>query len=187
MKRAIIAILATTAITGCQNSATVKDPGVGAYIGLVGAQLRLVEPLHVASGRARVFIQDGTVPGGRNPLLQGSFDQYKTHCAVEIDSVDHQGVTIQPDTFQILRVQHSLERVVQSGHLMMANRAVAFGLDWGGSSSYHEGYHFYLYSERQPSVMRMSCYGVYAQPYELSPPTLPEIRTALGGLAEINR
>jgi hypothetical protein len=31
----------------------------------------------------------------------------------------------------------------------------------------------------------MSCFGVFAQPYELYPPTLEEIRHALGSVAEI--
>ena len=61
------------------------------------------------------------------------------------------------------------------------------GFGGSGSSSYHEGFHFWIYSERQPDVRRMSCYGVYAQPYELYPPTLEEIRVALGGLAVIER
>lgn len=187
MKLLFPLVAAALLLAGCQQSATVRDSQAGGFVALDGAQLRLIEPLRVAAGRARVFIQDGGVPGDSRPLLRGGFDQYRPHCAIEIDSVDHDGVTIEPDTFQIVRVQHSLQQVVERVPRLFASLDVAglFGRD--GSSSYHEGYHLTLYSERQPGVMRMSCYGVYAQPYELYPPTLGEMRAALAGVAEIRR
>ena len=49
----------------------------------------------------------------------------------------------------------------------------------------YSGYHFWLASEKQPDVRRMTCYGVYAEAGDLSPPTLAEIRRALRGVAEI--
>ena len=148
---------------------------------LDGAQLQVLQALPVSAGKARVFVQDGVISGG--------YDNYRPHCAFEIESIDHNGVTIEPDTFQVVRVQHSLVQVVQARPLTVAGpwRTFAGINGFGGSSSYHEGYHFWVYSERQPEVMRMSCYGVYAQPYELEPPTLAEIGHALGGLAEIRR
>lgn len=180
MKILIIALAATLFLVGCQRSSTVRDAEINRWVLLDGAQLHVRQPLPVAAERARVFIQDGAVRGG--------FNNYKTHCAFEIESIDHDGVMIEPDTFQIVRVQHSLVRVVQAQPRIYASLRFAFvGLGGGGSSSYHEGYHFWVYSERQPEVMRMSCYGVYAQPYELEAPTLAEIRDALGGLAEIQR
>lgn len=180
MKIIVLVVAVSLLLTGCQRSSTVRDPGSRSWVLLDGAQLQVRQALPVSAGKARVFVQDGFVTGG--------FDNYRTHCAFEIESVDHNGVTIEPDTFQILRVQRSLVRVVQAQPLMVAGLSLAFGgIEGGGSGSFHEGFHFWIYSERQPEVMRMSCYGVYAQPYELEPPTLVEIRRALGGLAEIHR
>ena len=179
MKIVVLVVAVSLMVAGCQRSSTVRDPVSRGWVLLDGAQLQVRQPLPVSAGKARVFVQDGVVTGG--------FDNYRTHCAFEIDSIDHDGVNIEPDTFQIVRVQHTLVPVVQARPLMVAGPwRVNAGID-GGSSSYHEGYHFWIYSERQPEVMRMSCYGVYAQPYELEPPTLPDIRRALGGLAEIHR
>ena len=47
--------------------------------------------------------------------------------------------------------------------------------------------HFWFTSASQPDVRRMSCFGVYAEPYELYPPTVQEIRQALGSIAEIRQ
>ena len=162
-----------------------RDTGAGRYVPLDGRQVQLREPLPVAASKARVFLQQGR--DGRARAMSGGFDQYRPHCAFEIRSVDHQGVTIQPDTFQIVRVQHSLQQVVEARRLQVAATDLAFIGPWSNSSSYHEGYHFTLYSERQPEVMRMSCYGAYAQPYELQPPTLAEIEAALSGYAVLVR
>jgi hypothetical protein len=180
MKIIVLAVAISLLLAGCQRSATVRDSQINRWVLLDGAQLQVRQALPVAAGKARVFVQDGVVSGG--------FDNYRTHCAFEIDNIDHDGATIEPDIFQVVRVQHTLVPVVQARPLMIAGPWRAAGIDgFGGSSSYHEGYHFWIYSERQPQVMRMSCYGVYAQPYELEPPTLADIRNALGGLAEIRR
>ncbi|MDJ0740772.1 MAG: hypothetical protein QNJ91_13735 [Gammaproteobacteria bacterium] len=183
MRRLVIAVAASALLlAGCQNSATVRAPSAGGYIGLAGARLEVQQPVAIAAGRARVFLQGGAIA---RPA--GAFDQYRPHCAFEIDSIDHDGVTIVPDTFQIVRVQASLQEVVQARPLQLAGLGpVAVGALDGGAS-YHEGYHFVLYSERQPDVRRLSCYGAYAQPYDLEPPTLAEIQAALAGYAAIVR
>ena len=180
MKIIALAVAASLMLAGCQRSSTVRDTEVNRWVLLDGAQLQLLQPLPVRAGKARVFVQDGAVRGG--------FNQYDTHCAFEIDSIDHDGMTIEPDTFQVVRVQRSVVQVVQSGPLRLAGLwQVNAGLDGFGSSSYHDGYHFWIYSERQPEVMRMTCYGVFAPPGELQPPSLEDVRRALGGLAEIRR
>ena len=60
----------------------------------------------------------------------------------------------------------------------------AFGL-CGGSQAYYSGCHFWLASDIQPEVRRMTYYWVYAEPYELYPPTLKETNAALGAVAEL--
>lgn len=179
MRFIVLAVTMSLLLAGCQSSSTVRDSEINRWVLLDGAQLQVRQALPVSAGKARVFVQDGVISGG--------YDNYRPHCAFEIESIDHDGVTIEPDTFQIVRVQRTLVQVVQAQPLRFAGPWRASLNGGGGSSSYHDGYHFWLYSERQPQVMRMSCYGVYAQPYELYPPTLAEIGTALGGFAEIER
>jgi len=100
--------------------------------------------------------------------------------------VSHDGFTIQPDTFSVIRVQGSMQQVVQRRPVQLAALRLAGGFDGGmGGGAYHEGYHFWLESDRQPEVMRMSCYGAYAQFPDLRPPTLQEVTQALGAVATL--
>jgi hypothetical protein len=166
-------------LSACQKSLGVRESAAGAdFVQLQGAELVLHSPLLVPAGNARVYVQGGRAGAG--------FDQYKPHCAFEIQRVDHSGFTIKPDTFRITLVQGSLQSVVMLEPIKVAGLHLAALYDRGGSA-YHEGYHFWLASERQPEVRRMTCYGTYAEPPDLQPPTLQEIRGALGGIAELRR
>lgn len=189
MKGVAIVLCCGLLLLGCQKSAPVREAeGQQAFVQLQGATLVLRQPLTVPAGSARVFVQAGAASdGGRSRVLSGGFDQYRPHCAFEIRSIRHNGFTIEPDTFRIVQVQGSLQSVVMRGPVMVASLQLARGMEAAGSSAYHQGYHFWLESERQPEVRRMSCYGVYAEPDTLQPPTLQEIRDALGGIAEIRR
>lgn len=180
MRTIVAGVLSAVLLAGCQQSSTVRDPASGGFRQLQGGELVLRQALTVPPGRARVFLQDGS-----DGAVAGRFDQYRPHCALEIDRVDHAGLTIEPGRFLITRVQHSLVEVVQAEPVQVAARNLAFGIYGRSSSAYHEGYHLWLASQRQPSVRRLSCYGVYAEPPDLAPPTLAEIRWAIGGVAEI--
>jgi len=175
-------VVAALIASGCQNSASVRLSKGREAVQLQGAELVLKRDLRIAARHARVFVQDGRSSAG-------GFDNYAPHCAFEIDRVDHVGHTIRAGSFRVIRVEGSLQRVVAAGPILVADLQLSFGGGFGGSgsSAYHEGYHFWLASTHQPEVRRMSCYGVYAEPYELSPPSFGEIQDALGELAEIRR
>ena len=182
MKFLIVILSAGLVLAGCQggSSAFVRDAtGDDKFVQLEGAGIVLNQELNIAPGKARVFVQNGEVSAG--------FDSYQTHCAFEITSVRHEGVSINPDTFIISKVQRDIQQVVKARPVQVAGLSLASGLGGSGAQSYYDGYHFWLTSANQPQVRRMSCFGVYAQPYELFPPTMVEIRQALGSLAEIRQ
>ena len=180
MHRYLLLVALGLWLAGCQNSSTVREVGgANRFIGLQGASLVLHQPLRVGAGKARVFLQNGEVGQW--------FDSYQVHCAFEITSVNHDGWQIEADTFTITRVQSSIQPVVMTEPVRLAALWSVGGLNGGGSQSYYAGYHFWLSSVNQPGVRRMSCFGVYAQPYELYPPTLEEIRQTLGSIAEIRQ
>lgn len=181
MKYWLTVVVALVSLTACQQSVPVRSAAEGRYLALEGAQLVVKRPLKVAAGQARVFLQNGVAGSG--------FGQYQPHCAFEIRRVDHPGFTIEPGTFTITRVQSSIQQVVQRELPMLAslNLVAMDGMDGSGSSSYHEGYHLWLSSTQQPEVRRLSCFGVFAVPADLYPPTLEEIGGALGDYAEIRR
>lgn len=164
-------------LSGCIGGATVReDTRVNRYIDLVGGRIELLQPLQVPSGKARVFLQNGRVRPG--------FDFYAPHCSFEIRSVEHDGISIAPDNFEITRVTHEMTEIVQARTLRVAALLLS-GVDDNGISQYFEGYHFRLNSPVQTQVLRMSCFGVHAEPGDLWPPTLREIRATLGDIARL--
>ena len=182
MKKHLITVAAALILGGCQlgSSVWVRDVAhVDRFTQFEGASLVLKQDLNVPAERARLFLQNGRVSSG--------FDSYQPHCAFEIDSVRHDGFPIPAGTFSITLVQSSIERVVSISPVRVAALQLASGMAGGGSQSYYQGYHFWLTSADHPQVRRMSCYGVYAQPYELYPPTVAEIRQVLGDIAEIRQ
>lgn len=188
MAMRLFAILAISmlVLAACSKSVAVRDAVGRQSRQLQGADLVVNSPLPVMAGKARIFVQDGSVSGGDGGFFSRSYDQYRPHCAFEIRSVSHNGFTIQPDTFKITRVQGSMQQVVQRRPVQLAALHLAGGFDGGmGGGAYHEGYHFWLESDRQPEVMRMSCYGAYAQFPDLRPPTLQEVTQALGAVATL--
>ncbi|MBT8428919.1 MAG: hypothetical protein KJN79_03310 [Gammaproteobacteria bacterium] len=181
MKMRSVILAAALFLGACQSSTTVREvAGENRFTQLEGASLVLNQNLEIGAGKARVFVQDGDVTFG--------FDSYEPHCAFEIKSVQHDGATINADTFSITRVQGSLQQVVSGEPVQTASLQLA-GLNGGGDgpSSLYLGYHFWLSSVGQPEVRRMSCYGIYAEPQDAYPPTLREIRQALGSVAEIRQ
>ena len=175
MKTISIFLLSLFFLAACQKGVMVREVGGGSFKQLQGATLVLKQPLQVPAGQARVHIRAGNAGAGQN----------YTRCAFEIERVNHAGFTIQPEAFPITLVQGSLTPVVAVEAVRVAGLLLAGGMDGPGSGGYYEGYHFWLASERQPQVMRMSCYGMFAEPPDLQPPTLWEIQRVLSGVAEI--
>ncbi|MCP5313036.1 MAG: hypothetical protein H6955_05740 [Chromatiaceae bacterium] len=180
MKKLGVAVFLVSVLAGCQSSVGVRTEAGGSFVQMQGGTLVLQQALKVPAGKARIYLQDGIAGSG--------FNSYKPHCALEVRRVDHDGFTIEPDTFVITKVQSSVQEVVQRQPIVVASLVAMGGMDGGGgSNSYYDGYHFWLASDAQPDVRRMSCFGVYAVPADLYPPTIDEIRSALGEIAEIRR
>jgi hypothetical protein len=184
MWRFITLAAALSLLFGCQAGGVRSTAGAPYDLNLVGAQLLIEQPLTVPAGQARVFLQDGGVVGERG-LGRGRYDLYRPHCALEIDSVDHNGHTVPPGSFQITRVERNIVSVVRWEGVQLAATSLAFNPWSGRADRYHDGYHFWLAADRPTEVRRLSCYGVYARPPDLYPPTLDEINRALGAAGAI--
>lgn len=184
MRKAPLFLLVGVFLAGCQQSSGVRDAQSGGYLPLQNATLVLHQSVEVAAGRARVFFQDGGLagPGG---LGRGTYNSYRPHCALEIDSVKHSGFVINPGTFGISLVQRSIESVVSADEIRVAAWPALAGRYGRNSDRFHDGYHFWLVSSDQPMVRRLTCYGVFARPSDLFPPTLDEINAALGDVATV--
>jgi len=160
-------------LAGCETMSNL-EPVSDLTRDLRGNQVSFVlhQDVTIPAGRARLFLQDGRIVGGRN--------LYRPHCGLEIDSVDHTGFPVSAETFDVVRIQRTTVQIALQGEAHVASTRMAFGPFRDSSDRFHEGYHFWLRSQRQPAVMRLTCYGVYARPIDLRPPTLEEIEAALG-------
>lgn len=166
-------------LVGCQQNASIRQDTFGKYLQIDAASVVLKRDIRIPAGKARVFVQNAEAGTGER-ISAGGFDSYRPHCAFEISRVDHAGFELNAGTFVVTRIQQTVVQVVSRAPVLVA----AFGL-WGDSQAYYSGYHFWLASDTQPEVRRMTCYGVYAEPFELYPPTLQEINAALGAVAEL--
>ncbi|MET0028140.1 MAG: hypothetical protein ABW101_10930 [Candidatus Thiodiazotropha sp.] len=176
MRALVLGLLMLTACS--QTSITVRDDTNPYHPPAVGDRVQLLEPLELPPETARIFLQNG------EPMVLHAFDRYKVNCNFEVRTLKPETQTIQPDEFIIKRVQALMVEVVKRepsgrGGLMRV------GMDDSGSSSVTRGYHLWLESEQQPDVMRLSCRGAFDYMWDATPPSIQEIRQALGSRARL--
>lgn len=171
-------------ITGCQSSSGVRDQRSGNYPALQQPVFVVHQSLTVPAGKARVFLQAGGLVRSRG-LGRGRYDLYQPHCALEVDVVDHDGFVVEAGTFAVTEIQRSVVSVVKREQWLASGAAWLAGHFRRNNDRFHDGYHFWLASTDQPLVRRLSCFGVYARPVDLYPPTLDEINRALGNVATL--
>jgi hypothetical protein len=146
-----------------------------------GYRLILHQALTVPAEKTRVFLQGGKVLSGYG------FDSYAVSCNLEVRKLEDHPRRIEPDTFVVYRIQQFFEEVAMGN--WKATRVAGLGLAGAavdaGPSDIFRGYHFWLHSDRQPDVMRLTCRGVFAAPWEAYPPTYQEIVETLGKVASL--
>ncbi|WP_457665444.1 hypothetical protein [Thiolapillus sp.] len=144
-----------------------------------GYRLVLHKPLIVSPGNARVLLQQGKM------LPSLNFNQYDISCSFEVRKLSERPQTIEADTFVVTRIQHLMEEVASWRPVRLASLTLA-GADVDASpADIFLGYHFWLYSEKQPDVLRMTCRGAFSEPWDAQYPTLGEIAAALGPWATL--
>ncbi len=151
------------------------------------ASLTINEQISIKPENTRVFIQDG--------IVVSQFNHYKHNCNLEVRKRDDNNFQfINPGSYRIHSIQNTLEQVVRFNPGETVNLAfldsegqipglLLAGVDDSPSDIYL-GMHFYLEGE-DSNIMRLSCRGALAPPWDAQPPTLAEIRQALGNLATL--
>jgi hypothetical protein len=141
-----------------------------------GALVQVLKPITVPPGRARVFLQ-AAGPGG----------QYYPSCNFEVrELMQDSAQTIEPDVFRVTRVHRApFVEVVQTEPVRMAALQIAIGGSDGSDSMIAPTVHMELHSGRQPDVVRLTCRGGFADPYDADYPSIEEIRGALGDWARL--
>jgi hypothetical protein len=173
-------ILALALLLGCETQMRQSDQGPWIPVG-PGGVLALNGPVQVPQDRARVFFRNGRLqPTGAN---QGP------SCGIEIRTIPRDGPHVIPaGSFTITRVQPYWTQVaaIDPDRDRSAVRLrPASAPDSGGTPLIQEGYHLWLSDGPDADVMRLTCLGMLDEMWRARPPTLDEIRAALGDLATL--
>ena len=177
----VVFLTAALALGGCQTM--IQQSENGNWIDIIpGSTLTLNQPVQVAQDRARVFFVNGRA--------RASGASYRPSCALEVRRISRDGPqTIPAATIRIKRIQHYWTEVVDvRAPDALALRLAGMGGDGGGDGGYsmiQTGFHLWLDDSADPNLMRLTCLGILADPVDASPPTLEDIRTALGQLATL--
>jgi len=174
-------VITVALLAGCESIPTISPDGSPYYSAIpVGSTLTLQQPLLVPIERVRVQLPryGATANAG----------EYATGCSLELWTRNLQMVTIQPDRFTITRISGGITPILvaRPAPVMVASYGSMRGYAWGrDDSSFLRSYaDFYLQSELQPDVYRLSC-GYMGDPWEVEPLTVSEIREAIGSVMQL--
>jgi hypothetical protein len=165
-------------LSGCQT--IIQQSENGEWIDIApGSTLALNRPVQIPQDRARVFFVNGRA--------RGTGASYRPSCALEVRRISRDGPqTIPAGTLRIERIQHYWTEVVDRRDPdAPAFRLADMGGDGGGYSMIQTGYHLWLDDGADQNLMRLTCLGILADPVDAYPPTVEDIRAALGALATL--
>ena len=159
-------------------AAPVRDADAPYYRVPINSLVTLNQALTVPAGQARVFLQHGKV------VAKGKLDQYRPHCDFEVRMVSDGSERIEPDSFNVTRVEVGDDFVVSRATQVYA--ALVVINDANQPSMISPYVHHWLSSAHQPQVMRLTCHGGFDYPGIAQYPTVNEIRESLGTAATLS-
>lgn len=177
--KAAVSLLLSTLLVGCSQSGPVKkDPMSYLYLPPVGTTVELHKPLTVPGGHTRVFLQRGEV------VSKQGFDRYVPSCNFEIRTLSEQPREIDAEAFPVIRVQRETAEIVQQYHPVILAGLNFTGIDTG-LPMVVRSVHLWVGTDLQPDVMRVTCRGAFADPPDADPPSIEQMRQALGSYASL--
>lgn len=116
----------------------------------------LQQPVSIDADSTRVFLQNGQAGNG--------FNHFEQHCRLEVKTLKPIKQILSPDIFKVTRVQLGEEMIAASNQPLLLARLDSPTLYAMGASDNEppetmDLIHFYLHSERQPDVYRLTCAG----------------------------
>ena len=179
MRLLTILFASLTLLSGCGQATLVKrGTDNPLYPPPVGTVVQLHKALTVPGGHTRVFMQRGEV------VSKQGFDRYVPSCNFEINTLSDQPREILPESFIVVRVQDETSEVVLNPQSrMLASLALADG-DFSPPMIVRS-LHLWVASDQQPDVRRLTCRGAFDDMPEAYPPSINEMRAALGDYASL--
>ena len=168
-------------ISAC-NAALVTDPAAKNYVPTPGSTVTVPQRIEVPGGQTRIFFQRGEIVKKASGL-----DLYKANCNFEINTLAETPRYIEAGTYTVTRTTRQEREVVLFKPLQYASLAIGGQVSKGddGPGMYFEEVRMTLRADQQSDIRELACRGVMTDPGWVEPPTLAEIREALGQHATI--
>ena len=167
--------------TAC-SAALVTDPNARNYVPTPGTTVTVPQRIEVPGGQTRIFFQRGEIV-----KKVSSLDLYKTNCNFEINTLAETPRYIEAGIYTVTRTTRREGEVVLFKPLQYASLTVGgiVGKGGDGPPMYFEEVRMTLRSDKSHDVRDLTCRGAMTDPQFLEPPTLAEIREAMGKHATI--
>jgi hypothetical protein len=179
MRLLTVLLASLTLLAGCGQTFQAKRGTDSPYYAPpVGTSIRLHKALTVPGGHTRVFLQRGEV------VSKQAFDRYVPNCNFEINTLSEQPREIRPESFIVVRVQPETSEVVRNSQSRMLASLVLAMEDYS-TPMVVRGLHLWIASDLQPDVRRLTCRGAFDDMPRADPPSIDEMREALGDYAEL--
>jgi hypothetical protein len=162
--------------TAC-SAALVTDPNARNYVPTPGTSVTVPQRIEVPGGQTRIFFQRGEIV-----KKVSSLDLYKTNCNFEINTLAETPRYIEAGVYTVTRTTRREGEVVLFKPLQYASLAIGgmVGKAGDGPPMYFEEVRMTLRSDQSSDIRDLTCRGAMTDPQFLEPPTLAEIREALG-------
>jgi hypothetical protein len=172
----LLALSAAALSTGCVTM--MQDESDGTWIRVpAGGTLTLHRDITIPIARTRVFLVNGKA--------RRSGASYNTSCELEVRTIDRDRArSIAAASIRIDRVDPYWTEFARRADESASQLRPASQDGGDGNQMIRSGYRFTLSGE-DPEVKRLTCLGVLDDPAFAYPPTLAEIRAALGSLATL--
>lgn len=125
-----------------------------------------------------MFLQRGEV------ISKQRFDRYVPSCNFEVRTLSEQTRDITPEPFLITKVQRETAEIVQLVYPVMLAGLNFAGMD-DGQPMVVRSVHLWIGTDLRPDVMRMTCRGAFGDPSDADPPSIEQMRQALGSYASL--
>ncbi len=185
MQQRVVAVLVPLALLlGCQTT-KVGDLDSPFFAPPKGSTVILHKNLDIAPRTGRVFLQRGQA------YRYGGVNRYFPWCYFQINTVEDGTQELRANTFVVYRVVSRMEEVVQNQPIRLAglpsktagDLLLAYG--GGGPPTVTQTVQLWLRSEQQSDIRKMVCGGAEDNPATVVPPSIIEIKGALGAFATL--
>jgi hypothetical protein len=179
--KALGTLTGITLISAC-GSTVVTDPNAKNYLPTPGSIVTVPDRIEVPGGQTRIFFQRGEIVKKLSAI-----DQYKANCNFEINTLTESPRYIEPGIYTVTRTTQQIKEVAEFKSLQYASLSIGGSIARGGEGAplYFSEVLMVLHSEKSSDIRNLACRGVFDDPAWVKPPTLADIREALGKHATI--